>query len=162
VNRAPLAVLLDTNILLLWLVGNTDAALLLTFKRVQSFEERDLVLLERLLRPFQRMITTPHILTEVSNFVDQSPMYKRARLVESLREFIQDHAEIYESAVTLVDRSEFNSLGLSDTALVSLSADAVIITTDFHLSERIASQGGQAINFNRARSSYLVPATRLS
>ena len=161
-NRTPLAVLLDTNILLLWLVGNTDAGLLLTFKRVQSFEERDIVLLERLLRPFQRMVTTPHILTEVSNFVDQSPIYRRARLVEALREFIEDHVEIYEAASVLSNRSEFNSLGLSDTALASLSSDAVVITTDFHLSERIASQGGQTINFSRARSSYLVPPNRLS
>lgn len=152
--------MLDTNILLLWLVGNVDATLLLTFKRVQSCEERDIALLERLLRPFQRMITTPHILTEVSNFVDQSPVHRRAKLVEALRDFIENHAEIFEAATELSSRSEFNLLRLSDTALISLSSNAVVITTDFHLSERIASQGGQAINFSRARSSYLIPPNR--
>lgn len=148
--------LLDTNILLLKLVAETDVSLLRTFKRVQEFEERDIALLGRLLSEFNALLSTPHVLAETSNFIDQAPAYRRRDLIDSFQRYVAESEERYESALDLVGRAEFVLLGLADTGLISLSKIAVIITTDFHLTGRIEAAGGSVINFNRTRSPQLL------
>jgi rRNA-processing protein FCF1 len=144
-------VLLDTNILLLWLVGHVDVFLLLAWKRVDIFDVEDFERLKKLLFRFSAILTTPHVLAEVSNFIDQAPQHRRLALIESLRKFADENREHYEQARNLVQRTEFKLLGLTDTALVDLSADAVVVTMDFHLYNRIVSLGREAINFNHRR-----------
>ena len=78
---------LDTNMMLLWLVVQTDLALLNNFKRVRNFDRTDVVLLRNLLEFCERFVTTPHILAETDNFIDQAPTYRRNDLRVNLRRF---------------------------------------------------------------------------
>ena len=151
--RRPTRIILDTNLLLLWLVARTDIALLLQFKRVQAFTRRDIELLRHVVEPFHTFVTTPHILSETSNFIDQAPPARRSVLIDELKDFIRAGIEIYAPATMLIERDEFNALGLTDTAMAELSADAVIITVDFRLAGKIEAMGGSALNFNYYRSS---------
>jgi hypothetical protein len=148
--------LLDTNILLMWLVGLTGPSLFVTFKRVDTFQASDFVLLSRFLQPFRKLITTPHVLAEVSNFIDQAPLHRRKDLIASLKAFVDRYPEHYEAAAILIHRDEFTAFGLTDTGLSALSADAVIVTTDFRLSGRIQALGGNSVNFNHLRTSDLL------
>ncbi len=143
--------LLDTNVLLLWLVALTEPAILNDFKRVQQFDREDIVYLRKLLAGFSQIRTTPHVLAEASNFVDQSPLRWRSMLIEALKVFIRAAPETHDAAVALIGRSEFNALGLTDTALSKLSGEAVVITVDFRLWGKIEAEGGNAINFNHHR-----------
>ena len=59
--------LIDTNLLVLFLVGKTNKSRILSFQRTQAYTLEDLELLERLVEQFRTLITTPHVLTEVSN-----------------------------------------------------------------------------------------------
>lgn len=147
---------LDTNVLLLLLVAQTDVSLLNTFKRVQSFEPSDISLLQEILSRFHSFMSTPHVLAEVSNFVDQAPAYRRSDLVHALRRYIDTHAEHYEPATALTARSEFELLGLTDTGLTHLSSECVVVTLDFRLARKIEALGGKAINFNHLRSTRLI------
>ena len=142
----------DTNVLLFFLVAQTDLSLLRTFKRVQNFDSPDVEILRDVLEPFRNMVTTPHVLTEVSNFIDQAPQYRRADLVRALQTFIHSTTESYHESRVLSDRDEFAALGLSDTALSALSDECTVITLDFHLAGRIRQAGGSVINFQHARS----------
>ncbi len=60
-------VLVDSNLLLLLFVGLFDPARIKKFKRTGHFSEVDFRLLVNFLAYFDKAITTPHILTEVSN-----------------------------------------------------------------------------------------------
>jgi len=142
----------DTNVLLFFLVAQTDISLLRTFKRVQNFDSQDVEILRDVLKPFQTIATTPHVLTEVSNFIDQAPQYRRADLIRALQSFIQSNAESYEESRLLSARDEFAELGLSDTGLSSLSAQFTVITMDFHLAGKIRQAGGSVINFQQIRN----------
>ncbi len=64
-------ILVDTNLLLLLFMGNFQPARITTFKRTQQFVEEDFQLLMLLLGYFDKIITTPNILTEVSNLSGQ-------------------------------------------------------------------------------------------
>jgi ribonuclease D len=151
VRQRPEAALLDTKVLLLWLVALTNPAILDDFKRVQNFDRADIAHVRKLLATFSQIRTTPHVLAEASNFVDQSPPRWRSMLTETLKAFIRAVPETHEAALKLIDRPEFNSFGLTDTALSKMSVDAVVITVDFRLSGKIEAAGGNTINFNYRR-----------
>ncbi len=150
-------VVLDTNLLLLWLVARTDANLLKRFKRVQQFTYQDFERLQELLQPFRKFVTTPHILSETSNFLDQAPSWQRTALIDALKDFIRSGVEVYHPAGELIDRDEFNALGLTDTAIAQLSTETVILTVDFRLAGKIESMGGNALNFNHYRTGLTIP-----
>jgi hypothetical protein len=139
---------LDTNVLLLKLVADTDVSLLRSFKRVDRFTERHIRALAETLSPFGSLVTTPHVLSETSNFIDQSPPYRRGALVESLQEFIEGNEEWYETARALSAQTQFTSLGLTDTGLLAVSTRATIVTVDWRLAGQIEAAGGGVINFN--------------
>jgi len=147
----------DTNILLLYLVAETDISLLRTFKRVQSFNSQDVDVLSVVLQPFRRFVTTPHVLAETGNFIDQAPQYRRADLLETYRSFIATQDEVYEDARSLTNRDEFAALGLADTGLSSLSSRFTVITMDFQLTGKIQQAGGSVINFQQVRSQRIRP-----
>ena len=147
--------LLDTNILLLILVAWTDASLLTRFKRVSAFRQEDADLLSDLLTRFRGVVTTPPVLTEVSNFVDQSPAYARDELLVTFKRFVALAREEYVTSQTLITREEFYLLGLTDTALSEASKAATVITADYRLAGKIQSLGGRCINFNQLRAAGL-------
>jgi hypothetical protein len=150
-------VVLDTNLLLLWLVARTDANLLQKFKRVKQFTYRDFERLQELLQPYRKFVTTPHILSETSNFLDQAPLRQRTALIEALKDFIRSGVEVYRPADELIDRDEFNAFGLTDTAIAQLSAEAVVLTVDYRLAGKIEAMGGNALNFNHYRTGFAIP-----
>ena len=150
-------VVLDTNLLLLWLVARTDANLLHQFKRVNQFTYQDFERLQELLQPYRKFVTTPHILSETSNFLDQAPLWQRDALIDALKDFIRSGVEIYRPAEELIERDEFNALGLTDTGIAQLSAEAVVLTVDFRLAGKIEALGGNALNFNHSRTGLTIP-----
>ena len=80
VNRyATKGVLVDTNILLLYFVGTVNRDRIERFKRTKTFTTNDYDVLVRLLSIFQKIVTTPNILTEVSNFINQLGEPERSR-----------------------------------------------------------------------------------
>lgn len=155
-NRQFPIALLDTNLLLLWLVSLTDASLLVSYKRVDLFVAEDLTLLAKLLKEFSSFMTTPHVLAEVSNFVDHAPLYRRDDLKLALKRFIEANQETYEAAAKLISYQEFQALGVADTGLLALSTYATVLTVDHHLWSRILAVGGSCINFSHARSQQIL------
>jgi len=64
-------ILVDTNILLLYFVGSVNPKRISQFKRTNQFNVDDFELLIQILGYFQKIVTTPNILTEVSNLIGQ-------------------------------------------------------------------------------------------
>jgi hypothetical protein len=63
-------VLVDTNLLVLLLVGLVNKRRILDFKRTQNFTIEDFDLLSRLISWFGKLFTTPHVLSQVSDLTD--------------------------------------------------------------------------------------------
>ena len=65
--------LIDSNLLLLLFVGLRDRDRIQKFKRTAQFTIRDFERLAAFIRRFKEVVTTPSILTEVSNLLGQLP-----------------------------------------------------------------------------------------
>jgi hypothetical protein len=138
---------LDTNVLLLLLVASVDISLLRSYKRVSQFTTQDVTALQDLLRSFPELATTPHVLSETDNLIDQAPAYRRQDLKDALVRFIERAPERFRSAKELATFDAFIPLGLTDCGLIDFQQEAMVVTTDFHLAGRIRTRNGLAINF---------------
>ena len=144
---------LDSNLLLLYLATTKDSLLPLigTWKRLNGFEPDDARTLLRILRRFHSLLTTPHVLTETSNFAGQLQEPLRRVLLEALRSFVQTAHEESTPATALVIDASFLKLRLADCGLLQLPGRCTLITVDFELSARRSFEGKLALNFNHER-----------
>ena|ERR1019366_6479409 len=146
--------LVDTNVLLLLLVGSLDPKLISRFKITanQGFDEADFNLLQTYAGRFQKLITTPHILAEVSNHADKIKDGFRQQVSQRLAALIEVLDERIESAKILARSDAFLRFGLTDAAISHLAAkNFCVLTVDLPLAGYLQKVGVAAINFNHLR-----------
>jgi hypothetical protein len=150
-KHASKGVLLDANLLVLHLVGRTNRARIERFKRTQAYTVEDFDLLERLLRQFAKLFTTPHVLTEASNLSDLHG--KELLQVRSVfRETVEHADEFCEPSAQVVADPSFARLGLTDSAIASIARrDLLVLTADLDLQLMLDERGLDVINFNHIR-----------
>ncbi len=64
-------VLIDANLLLMYFLGFYDLRTMCAFKRTEKYSDEDWVLMRRLTSLFKKIVTTPNVITEVSNLAGQ-------------------------------------------------------------------------------------------
>lgn len=145
-------VLVDTNILLLYFVGSYDPKFVPRFKRTQGFSPGDYALLCRVLSYFNCIVTTPNILTEVSNLSNQIGEPARTELFAELARGICTLDERYVPSKDASGIEQFPKLGLTDSAIMHLAAENyLVLTDDFPLSGYLEHAGVDVLNFNHIR-----------
>lgn len=63
-------VLVDSNLLVLFITGSVNRRRIQTSKRTSGFTDEDFDLLVRLIDHFGKLIATPHVLSQVSDLTD--------------------------------------------------------------------------------------------
>ena len=107
---------------------------------------------------FRQFVTTPNILTEVSNLLEKD-VYQHGPVLGILPGLIKDFAELHEPSypVMTVQNTVFVKFGLSDTVSCKLAEqDYVILTDDLNLCHYLLNKGLSALNFNNLRSGYMI------
>jgi len=147
--------LIDTNLLLLYLVGKTNKNRIQAFKRTRQYSVQDFDLLEILISQFTTLITTPHLLTELSNLAAlQGPELSRLRTL--FKETVEQTQEFYDESRRIVSDAAFSRLGLADAAIATLCRRSLLVLTDdLELYHALTTRGFDAINFNHIRTYFL-------
>ena len=147
-------VLLDSNLLVLLFVGLTDLSLISRFPRTknQGFTEKEFSLLVRVLKPFSKVITTPHVLTETSNFLGHLHDEPRLTALTILSKTIQSFKERRPEAKTLVQSGAFFNFGLTDSAILDMPPKKyLVLSIDAALIIALQNKKVDATNFNHLR-----------
>ena len=146
-------ILIDTNILLLLFLGAVDPSHIPTFKRTRQFVVEDYTTLTLILASFEKVITTPHILTEVSNLSAQLGDPLKTTYFRFFSEAIGYLQEEQIPSASVAADYVFIRFGLTDAALYTLSMDGyLVLTDDFRLSQYLQSREIAVINFNHIRT----------
>jgi predicted nucleic acid-binding protein len=146
-------VLVDTNLLVLLLVGAVNKQRIPTFKRTGDFSIEEYELLVRLIDWFGKLIATPHVLSQVSDLTDLS-----GKELTAIRErfkvlVVQDIEESYDASRVLVDDPTFIRFGLADAAIATAcSRGILVLTTDLQLQLALQALNIDALNFNHIRA----------
>jgi rRNA-processing protein FCF1 len=146
-------ILIDTNILLLYFVGTLNRDRISQFKRTQQFIPKDYDLLMKLLSQFQKVATTPNILTEVNSLLNQLGEPERAKCYVIFAENIAILEESYQpSKVIAAPDWPFIKYGLTDCGLAKVAQDQyLVLTDDLKLTDYLQRLGIDTINFNNLR-----------
>lgn len=131
-------VLVDTNILLLFLVGLFDTKLISNFKHTKKFTVEDYETLDAFLSNFNSFITTPNIITEVANLSGHLAEDRKEEFSHVFARMIKQLQEFYLVSAEVVEMREFAKLGITDTGIIHLSRDDYfVLTDDFALSQSL-------------------------
>lgn len=145
-------IFVDTNILLLYLIGCFDPDLISRFKRTRQFTAEDFNTLLLLLRPFNKFVTMPNVLTEVSNLSGQLGEPAKSLYFQMFGARIALMEEYYIESGKAAKQSDFIRMGLTDAGIFELAKDQyLVLTDDFRLSQSLQKKGVDVINFNHIR-----------
>ena len=117
--------LIDTNLLVLYIVGSLDIELIRDFSRTSQFTIDDFYLLSDFSDLFDLKITTPHILTEASNLIGKS-----RNLRGLLKIYISNADEKFLESSKVTENDDFIDFGLTDTAIINVSQNSCLVLTD--------------------------------
>jgi hypothetical protein len=145
---------LDSNLLLLLLIGSYNRDLIATFKRVGAYSDGDYDMLRRLVAGFQNLVSTPHVLTEVSNLANSLPSPLKSFWFDHFANRISGIEERSAPAGVLAAMPEFANFGITDAALARLTQTTLLVTADDRLCSHLRRRSLLAISFNDVRSGY--------
>lgn len=143
--------LVDTNVLMLLLIGRWDRTRISRFRRTDRFDAADFDKLEAHLRRYAGLVTTAPVLTEASNLMGNAFHQTIARTVVEVCSGFDEHVAAKERI--FVDGA-FARLGFGDSSiLVAAEADRelVVLTDDIGLYLELLTRAFQAVNFHHLR-----------
>ena len=143
------SVLIDSNLLVLLLVGRVGPEIILRHRRLAGYEPSDFTALEELIGEYERVLVTPNTLTEASNLLALHGQPERQDLLNELGTLIADAEEIFVTSATAAARPDFGRFGLTDAVLLeAASANSPVLTVDQPLfAAALAKQAGAALYF---------------
>lgn len=149
----PAALLLDSNLLVLLVVGLASSELIGRHKRLKAYSASDFQLLSTYLSMASAVMLTPNTLTETSNLVRNIEKPAKTRIGLVLNSFVLNAGETYVAGAAAVARPEFFRLGLTDSALLAPEfSELTLLTADLQLYLAALRAGRSAINFNHLRT----------
>lgn len=144
--------LIDANLLLMLFTGSIveDVS---QFKRTKKYQTSDYQLLLAFADKFDEIITTPNILTEVSNLAGSNNMHKETH-IQFFQKFAKHLTVLSEEYIQSQSISEelICKYGLTDAGIINLVKDKYLfLTDDLPLYGFATGQKIDTINFNHLR-----------
>lgn len=142
----------DTNLLVLLIVGSVSEGSIATHKRTRIYDRDAFRLLMSLVRQAASVVVTPHVLSETSNLLRQCGEPLATTLAARFAALVSELQERHQDARIVVQRPEHGRLGLTDAGLLELQASGIVLLTDdnaLYLASLAA--GRQAVNFAHLR-----------
>lgn len=149
-------VLVDTSLLLMLCVGLYDPEQIGRFKRTrQEFGVGDFYFFLDFVGQFERLITTPHILTETSNFLGQLTGEAKAGCRAVFAEAVMAAVTTREHRPTakhLATDAGLVPFGITDTSIIKVAAEPyLVVTTEYPLTGYLQSKNLDVLNYGYIR-----------
>jgi len=150
------ALLLDANLLVVFTVGLHEPYAITRHKRTKGdYEPDDYHLIVDLIEFFGEAVTTPNVLTEVSNLLAQRNLSKgfQQALFGSLAHVIAFLTEHYVSSKDIRSRDQFGAFGLTDIGILQIASakKRLVVTADSGLATYLRTEEIAVENFGTLR-----------
>jgi hypothetical protein len=151
------SVLIDTNLLVLLVVGVYNKSLIGKHKRTQAFVPDDFDLLDRTITSFDTIWVTSHCLAEASNLLKQTHSLQARDLLACLAGIVRNARESHIPKDAIFENVHALRLGVADAGiLIKSKSVSCVLTVDFDLYAQIASMERNVVNFNHLRTETLL------
>lgn len=145
--------LLDTNLLLFYLVGLYDPSYIGKYKRTCMYDKVDFVWMDKFINNFHQVYITPQIVGELWNFVEKMPKHRLAGFIETALLTLVEVTENYVEKNIIFDESCFSYVGVTDVSIIcsARKLGCLVLTDDLRSYSFYVSNGVEAINLNHLR-----------
>lgn len=145
-------ILIDTNILLLLFVGIVNRDRISQFNRTQNFIPEDFDLLVSIIDYFQKVITTPNVLTELSSLINQLREPERSQCYTVLAQQMNRLDEFYLESQRVAQLEKFSTFGLTDLGIMQTAkGNYLVLTDDLRFTSYLQAMKVDVVNFNNIR-----------
>lgn len=129
-------ILIDTNALIILIMGRINPKLINTHRRTSIYDQEDYYNLIEFVKDISKIITLPNILTEVDNLLNSDLGKYHYQYIKVFLEFLKQSNEKYFETKKIIESQHFLNLGLTDSAIIEVAKDCdYLITADSKLSD---------------------------
>ncbi len=135
-------IIIDSNSLVVLIIGLIDENLISKHKRTSIYTKDDFYKLLNSIGDFKNLLVLPNIWTEVDNLLNNFQGNQKRDYIFKIREIISNSTEKYLETKFGLESQYFERLGLTDSLILELSKDCkFIITSDSKLSDYASANG---------------------
>jgi hypothetical protein len=145
--------LIDTNLLVLFIVGSVNLDRVEHFKRTRKYSRFDFKLLLRVIEKFKPLYTLAHVMAEVSNLTDLTGS-ERIQARQILKSLLTIMEEPLMASLKAAQSRFYSGHGLVDAAIASLASDnrCTVLTDDLDLYLALSRDGIEVLNFTHLQA----------
>lgn len=149
-------IVIDTNSLIVLIVGLIDTRLINKHKRTSIYDEQDYNDLLSVIEDFNRLVVLPNVWTEVDNLLKRFTGEQKYSYVTNICKVMKDTSERFIESIKGAENNSFYDLGLTDTLLLELSKECdFLITSDSGLSDFAIANGIKVYDIVKNRNERL-------
>ncbi|MBT9546373.1 MAG: hypothetical protein IV090_13375 [Candidatus Sericytochromatia bacterium] len=150
-------ILIDANLLLVLVLGLTHQGILKNHPKTAKYAVDDFHALQKLLDLFQTSLTTPQILTEVSNLAAPQRLGQHKQVFGKVWQALtSNYLEVYLPAKDIILKNiwYFQHYGLTDAGILTLlnERDVLFLSNDRPLVNQAISLGRPCLLYDDLRS----------
>ncbi|WP_422475592.1 hypothetical protein [Endozoicomonas sp. ALB032] len=144
---------MDTNLLILYLIGKYQPTYVPKFKRTTMYSEQVFHWLNGYVSQFSKIVVTPQVLAEAWNFLEKIPEHRFKVFLDSILPTLYLVNEEYIHKDEVISTYGFNHIGITDTSIIlaAKSLKYLILTDDLRAYNNFAYHEVMAININHLR-----------
>lgn len=134
--------LIDTNALVVLILGIIDPRLIGTHRRTSIYDENDYFDLIAAIGGLEKLVVLPNVWTETDNLLNGTIPNRQFEYVQVLKQVVSKTTEEFLSSKHAVESEVFYHLGITDTLLLNYAPKCdLLITSDSMLSDHARSRG---------------------
>jgi len=134
--------LIDTNSLIVLLVGLIDPKLIQKHKRTSIYEEQDFIDLLYFIGKIENLVVLPNVWTEVDNLLNNFNRGHKEKYIGEITKTIKLTTEKILETKIATESIGFFDLGVTDSLLLEYSKECeLLITSDSKLSDYAVASG---------------------
>jgi len=146
-------VLLDTNLLILYLIGTYDPVFVPKFKRTIMYSIEDFEYLKNYIHQFSKIIVTPQILAESWNFLEKINEKKFKEFIKSIIPTLYLIEEEYIEKNNIIADNSLHYIGITDVSVILAAKNlgCLVLTDDLRSYSYFLKNKIAVININHLR-----------
>lgn len=145
--------LIDTNSLVILLVGLIDPKLINKHRRTSIYQEQDFFDLLQFIGDFEDLVVLPNVWTEVDNLLNNFNRGHKESYIIHITNTIKLTTEKFLESKNAVKNVSFYDLGLTDSLLLEYSKNCeLLITSDSNLSDYAIANGIKVFDLVKNRN----------
>lgn len=149
-------ILIDTNALIILILGLIDINQIGKHKRATVYQEQDFYNLMEFIGDINNLVVLPNVWTEVDNHLNGFTGEHRNDYIRNIRDTINKTTEVYLESVSVTKEHFFIELGLTDSLLLQYAHNCnFLITSDSKLSDYAQSFGIEVYDMVKMRNERL-------